>query len=122
MSGSSHPVQKGDTLLTNMHYSQAVRIGDRVEISGQGGWDDEFGFPVDLRDEIVAAFDNMERALATAGATWRDVIAVNSYVLAADPAAIVDGHNPVMVIAVLALGALRMRVEIRVSVVVQDAD
>jgi len=71
-----------------MHYSQAVRIGDRVEISGQGGWDDEFGFPVDLRDEIVAAFDNMERALATAGATWLDVIAVNSYFVAADPAAI----------------------------------
>ena len=71
-----------------MHYGQAVRIGDRVEISGQGGWDDEFGFPVDLRDEIVAAFDNMERALATAGATWLDVIAVNSYFVAADPAAI----------------------------------
>jgi enamine deaminase RidA (YjgF/YER057c/UK114 family) len=52
MSGSSHPVQQGDTLLTNMHYSQAVRIGDRVEISGQGGWYDEFGFPADLRDEI----------------------------------------------------------------------
>ena len=64
----------------------------------------------------------MERTLATAGATWRDVVAVNSYFVAADPAAIVDGHNPVMVIAVPALGALRMRVEIRVSVVVQDAD
>ncbi|OZF00778.1 hypothetical protein CH301_12055, partial [Rhodococcus sp. 15-1189-1-1a] len=28
----------GDTQLTNMHYNQAVRIGNRVEISGQGGW------------------------------------------------------------------------------------
>jgi enamine deaminase RidA (YjgF/YER057c/UK114 family) len=35
----------GETLLKNRHYSQAVRIGDRVEISGQGGWDDEFNFP-----------------------------------------------------------------------------
>ena len=35
----------GDTQLANMHYSQAVRIGDRVEISGQGGWDDHFNFP-----------------------------------------------------------------------------
>jgi enamine deaminase RidA (YjgF/YER057c/UK114 family) len=27
------------------HYSQAVKIGDRLEISGQGGWNDDWEFP-----------------------------------------------------------------------------
>jgi len=128
----------GDTQLANMHYTQAVRIGDRIETSGQGGWDDDFGFPADLRDEIVAAFGNVERTLATAGATWRDVISVNSYHVTDDPASIGDSHNRVMVeqfrsrmgdrapiwtqIAVPALGAPKMRIEIRVSAVVADAD
>jgi len=127
----------GDTQLANMHYSQAVRIGDRVEISGQGGWDDEFTFPTDLRDEIIAAFDNVERTLATAGATWREVIAVNSYHVTTDQESIGDAHNQVMVeqfrkrmgdrrpiwteIAVPVLGAPNMRVEIRVSAVIENA-
>lgn len=56
-----------------MHYHQAVRIGHRDEISGQGGWDDEWNFPEALEDEIVQAFENVERTLAEARATWRDV-------------------------------------------------
>lgn len=128
----------GDTQLANMHYSQAVRIGDHVEISGQGGWDDHFNFPTDLTDEIVAAFDNVERTLATAGATWRDVVSVNSYHVAETDVSIGDEHNRVMVeqfrkrmgerapiwtqIGVATLGAPKMRVEIRVTAVVaQDA-
>ena len=35
----------GDWALANMRYHQALRIGNRVEISGQGGWDDEVTFP-----------------------------------------------------------------------------
>ena len=124
----------GDTQLANMHYSQAVRIGDHVEISGQGGWDDHFNFPTDLTDEIVAAFDNVERTLATAGATWRDVVSVNSYHAAETNISIGDEHNRVMVeqfrkrmgerapiwtqIGVATLGAPKMRVEIRVTAVV----
>jgi enamine deaminase RidA (YjgF/YER057c/UK114 family) len=32
-------------LLNELHYSQAVKIGDRVETSGQGGWDDNLQIP-----------------------------------------------------------------------------
>jgi enamine deaminase RidA (YjgF/YER057c/UK114 family) len=126
----------GDTLLANLRYSQAMRIGDHVEISGQGGWDDHFNFPTDIADEIVAAFDNVERTLATAGATWRDVISVNSYHVAATDVSIGDEHNQVMVeqfrkrmgerapiwtqIGVATLGAPKMRVEIRVTAVVAE--
>src|SRR5262245_7608215 len=69
----------GDGNLEAFHYVQAVRIGDRVEISGQGGWNDDLEFPEALEDEIARAFDNVERTLNTAGATWADVFHVNSY-------------------------------------------
>ncbi|RSM59200.1 hypothetical protein DMH03_25380 [Amycolatopsis sp. WAC 01376] len=127
----------GDRQLAEMRYSQAVRVGDRIEISGQGGWDDDLHFPADLEEEIVRAFENVERTLATAGATWRDVIAVNSYHVPETPGFIGEVHNRVMVeqfrarmgdrapiwteIGVPALGAPKMRVEIRVTAIAGSA-
>lgn len=125
----------GDKLNSMLHYSQAVRIGDTVEISGQGGWDDDINIAEDLRDEIVQAFDNVEKTLATAGATWRDVVSVNSYHVVADGAdTIGDDHNSVMAeqfakrmgdrapiwtqTGVAVLGAPKMHIEIRVKAVV----
>ncbi|APY89902.1 hypothetical protein DCW30_17075 [Streptomyces alfalfae] len=128
----------GDTLHAQLHYSQAVRVGDRVEISGQGGWDEEFTFPASLEDEIVRAFDNVERTLATAGAGWQDVIGVDSYHIPDSPDFIGELPTRVMVeqmrkrmgerapiwtqIGVPALGAPGMRVEIRVTAVVGHQD
>lgn len=128
----------GETQLAAMHYNQAVRVGDRVETSGQGGWDDDWNFPEALRDEIVQAFENVERTLAEAGATWRDVIAVNSYHIPESAEVIGESHNRVMVeqfrermggrapiwteVGVSALGAPKMRVEIRVTAVVGRGD
>jgi enamine deaminase RidA (YjgF/YER057c/UK114 family) len=31
----------GERMLNGLHYSQAVKIGNRVETSGQGGWDND---------------------------------------------------------------------------------
>jgi len=72
---------KPELLLKNheLHYSQAVKIGDRVETSGQGGWDDNLHILELLADEIAQAFQNVERTLATAGAGWEHVVHVNSY-------------------------------------------
>lgn len=70
----------GEIARTRNHFSQALRIGDRVEISGQGGWDDDFTLPtMSLPDEIAKACDNVEKTLAQAGASWRDVVNVRSY-------------------------------------------
>jgi enamine deaminase RidA (YjgF/YER057c/UK114 family) len=128
----------GEKQLAAMHYNQAVRIGDRVETSGQGGWDDDWAFPEALEDEIVQAFENVERTLVEAGATWRDVVAVNSYHLPASVDSIGEVHNRVMVeqfrkrmgdrspiwtqIGVPAFGVPKMRVEIRVTAVVGHDD
>lgn len=128
----------GETLFEVNHYRQAVRVGDRVEISGQGGWGSEISFPVtfpeSLADEIAQAFENVERTLATVGASWTDVIAVDSYHIPTAEDTIGDDHTRVMVeqfrkrmgdrapiwtqIGVVALGAPGMRVEIRVTALV----
>jgi enamine deaminase RidA (YjgF/YER057c/UK114 family) len=125
----------GDTLAADLHYSQAVRIGGRLEISGQGGWDDDLNFPDSLEEEIIQAFDNVERTLATAGASWRDVVHVNSYHVL-DAVEAFEAHNEVMVAqfrkrmldrkpiwtqtAVTALGAPKMRIEIRVTAMIEN--
>ena len=126
----------GVTARDLLGYSQAVRIGNRVETSGQGGWDDDLVVAEDLEQEIVRAFDNVGRTLAEAGATWADVVHVNSYhKVAAGADAIGDEHNNTMIsqlrarmpdhapiwteTGVTALGAANMRVEIRVTALVE---
>jgi enamine deaminase RidA (YjgF/YER057c/UK114 family) len=66
-----------------LHFSQALKIGDRVEISGQGGWNDELEIPDAIVSEIELAFENVQRTLAAAGAEWRDVVHVNLIMLEA---------------------------------------
>lgn len=123
----------GEFLHDQLGYSQALRLGDVVHISGQGGWDDDLQFPADLTDEIVRAFDNVERVLAAAGAAWSDVVAVDSFHVPTADDEIGDAHTSVMVeqlrkrlggrapvwteVGVRALGAVGMRVEIRVTAV-----
>lgn len=121
----------GEVLNAQLPYSQAVRLGDIVYISGQGGWDDEIRFPADLETEIVQAFDNVGRTLATVGATWADVVAIDSFhvptvadeigddhtrVMAEQMRLRMDGQEPVWTeVGVAALGAVGMRVEIKVT-------
>lgn len=128
----------GPGQLEKFHYHQAVRVGNRVDTSGQGGWRDDFTFPDSLEDEIVQAFDNVERTLAEAGATWRDVIIVDSLHVPQEEGGTQIGELPNRVVVeqftrrmgdraplwtafgVKALGDPRMRVEIRVTAVVRD--
>lgn len=125
----------GEMFREQRHYSQAVRIGDRVEISGQGGWDDDLNFPESLEQEIVQAFDNVERILAAAGASWRDVVHVNTYHVLT-PGHDFEAHNDVVVAefgkrlgdrapiwtetGVAVLAAPKMRIEIRVTAIVGE--
>jgi enamine deaminase RidA (YjgF/YER057c/UK114 family) len=125
----------GEKLHDALGYSGAVRVGDRVETSGQAGVDDDLVIPDSLEDEIIQAFDNVERTLATVGASWEDVIHVNSYhKVAPGDEAIGDDHNMVMAdqfrrrlngrapiwteTGVTVLGLAAMRVEIRVTAIV----
>ncbi|GGP10707.1 Rid family hydrolase [Oceanobacillus neutriphilus] len=112
-------------------YAQAVRIGDRVEISGQGGWDDAFNFPSDLRDEIKQAFENVANILGKMNSDWDHVIHVNSYhvglaghqdemneTMGALFKEYMPNHKPVWTnVGVTALGHPKMRVEVRVTAI-----
>jgi enamine deaminase RidA (YjgF/YER057c/UK114 family) len=128
----------GDTMLERFRYSQAVRHGDRVETSGQGGWNDDWEFPVSVADEVVQAFDNLEHTLALAGASWRHVTHVNSYHVPTAEDFIGEDHLTTMVeqfrkrlgelapiwtcVGVPSLGDPKMRVEIRVTAIVDDEE
>lgn len=64
-------------------YSQAVRVGDRIDCSGQGGWDPhrtDIVFPDSLKEEMAQAFANVDLNLKDAGGEgWTQVFRVNSY-------------------------------------------
>ncbi|OBB93213.1 Rid family hydrolase [Mycobacterium sp. 852002-30065_SCH5024008] len=125
----------GEIARTRNHYRQALRIGDRIEISGQGGWEADFSLSAtSLEKEIVKAFDNVEKTLAEAGATWSDVVSVHSYHVPTADEAIGDEHMSVMVdqfskrfgenpplwtaLGVEALALLNQHVEIEVVAIV----
>jgi enamine deaminase RidA (YjgF/YER057c/UK114 family) len=121
----------GERQLKMFHYSQAVRVGNRVETSGQGGWDDIWHFPETLADEITQAFRNVERTLASAGAKWEHVIAVSSYhvgfaedvnrMMTEQFRQYMPNHAPVWtLLGVAALGDPKMRVEIRVTAILPE--
>lgn len=126
----------GELLRSELHYSQAVRVGNRIETSGQGGWDEDLNIPETLTEEIAQAFDNVERTLREAGSSWSDVIHVNSYHVPTAEDSIGSAHNDVMVeqfrtrmgerrpvwtqTGVPVLGAPKMRVEIRVTAIVAE--
>ncbi|ORY86700.1 hypothetical protein BCR35DRAFT_44841 [Leucosporidium creatinivorum] len=49
-------------------YSQAVRIGDRIESAGQGGWHTDIGvWEKELNSQVDFAFGNVDRNLKLAG-------------------------------------------------------
>ncbi|KAI0466864.1 putative L-PSP endoribonuclease family protein [Xylaria cf. heliscus] len=64
-------------------YSQAARIGDTIQVSGQGGWNPNGPLSScsrDLPTQIDKAFENVELALKTAGGKgWSQVYSVKSY-------------------------------------------
>ncbi|EQB48734.1 endoribonuclease L-PSP [Colletotrichum gloeosporioides Cg-14] len=120
----------GKTLLEEMHYSQAVRVGDNIEISGQGGWDPATGkVHSELSEEIDQAFANVDLTLKDAGGKgWSQVFRIRLYAL--DEAWTPEGmgrmvenmkrwapdHAPILTgVGVSKLGQPGMRIEVEVS-------
>ncbi|WVQ89942.1 hypothetical protein IAS59_003715 [Cryptococcus gattii] len=111
-------------------YSQAVRVGDTIQCSGQGGWDPETGdFPKtkEINAQIDQAFRNVDLALKAAGSKgWEQVYRVNSYHLPLNDESQeamvrnfrkwMPDHNPLWTcVGVTRLGFDDMRVEIEVQ-------
>ncbi|CAG8157863.1 unnamed protein product [Penicillium olsonii] len=123
----------GEASQKNLHYSQAVRVGDRIELSGQGGWDPETSkISTNLDTQVNQAFANVDLALMQAGGKgWSQVFRVNSYHLPLNDEALnamvrnfkkyMPAHQPLWTcVGVTRLGYDDMRVEI--EVVAHDED
>jgi enamine deaminase RidA (YjgF/YER057c/UK114 family) len=83
MSGLQYYAYKGygEKSLDSLHYSQAVRVGNRIECAGQGGWDPETSaIHKEINAQIDQAFANVDRNLRDAGGKgWSQVFRINSY-------------------------------------------
>ncbi|KAH7065686.1 putative L-PSP endoribonuclease family protein [Paraphoma chrysanthemicola] len=117
----------GERNRQTYNYSQAVRIGDRIELAGQGGWDPNDGsYNTSIDAQIQQAFANVDLALRDAGGKgWSQVFRVNSYHVPLNNEALMimvrefkkwmPDHNPIWTcVGVQRLGEDDMRVEIEV--------
>jgi len=59
-------------------YSQAVRCGNLLYVSGTVGWQ-EGGFPADLTQQMVLAYGHLEKTLRHFNATFADVVLERVY-------------------------------------------
>src|SRR5512139_2983714 len=73
-------IQTADAPAASGTYSQAVRVGDTVYLSGQIGLDPASMQLVDGIDaQIVRVFDNLKAVAAAAGGSLADVVKLNVF-------------------------------------------
>ncbi|KAK8209351.1 endoribonuclease L-PSP [Phyllosticta capitalensis] len=118
---------RGQTSLDEYWYTQAIRVGDRIECAGQGGWEPKSGkIHAELNAQIDQAFANVDLTIKTAGGKgWSQVYRVNSYHVPMNDEAMaamvrnfkkwMPNHRPIWTcIGVPRLGDPEMKVEIEV--------
>lgn len=113
----------------SFHYSQAVKVGNVVKTSGQGGWDADGNISPDANVQVAAAFENVEKALKSIDGrlSWQDVYAVRTYhvdlegtfdVVTANFKRVIPGHRPIWTcVEIGKLGIEGMKVEFEVEAV-----
>lgn len=79
-------VSTGTEWENRVGYSRAVRVGDRVEVSGTTATDDDGAVvaPGDPYRQAGRAIENVETALADVGASLADVVRTRLYVTDVD--------------------------------------
>jgi reactive intermediate/imine deaminase len=62
-------------------YSHAVRAGNTIYVAGQVAWDEQRRVvPGGFEAQAVQAMENLKRVLEAAGASFKDVVKVNTYI------------------------------------------
>jgi enamine deaminase RidA (YjgF/YER057c/UK114 family) len=117
-------------IYQNWKFSQAVRVGDTVWVSGQVGMGPD-GIASDVPGQARAAFQNLERVLAAAGASLGDVVELVSYHTdIADVAAVgqvkdeffPENYPAWTVLGITSLVLPDLRLEIRATAVIGSAE
>lgn len=67
-------------LYDNWNFSEAVKVGNQIWLSGQVGYDPKKkSYPDSLEEQTKLVFKNIERILNQAGATMADIVEITSY-------------------------------------------
>jgi enamine deaminase RidA (YjgF/YER057c/UK114 family) len=68
-----------ERVYERMQFSQAVRVGDIVWVSGQVGVDEKGEAGKGIEEQTRIAFKNLERVLAEAGGSLADVVELMTF-------------------------------------------
>jgi len=68
-----------EKVYKRMQFSQAIRVGDTVWVSGQVGVDEKWQAGEGIEAQARLAFRNLEMVLADAGATLDDVVELTTF-------------------------------------------
>jgi 2-iminobutanoate/2-iminopropanoate deaminase len=74
------PIAVSDFPPHNTTYSQAVRLGDVIYLSGQLGIRPDGTLPSEFRDEVCQALENVRTVLRASGSDMSLVAKVNIYI------------------------------------------
>jgi enamine deaminase RidA (YjgF/YER057c/UK114 family) len=88
-----HRVSSGSPFEPRIGFSRAVRVGDRVVVSGTGPVAPDGGCPDGAGPQARRCFEIIEAALAQAGASLDDVVCTRMYITSdADAGAVGTVH------------------------------
>ena len=68
-----------EIIYEKMQFSQAVRAGDTVWVSGQTGVDENFQVAEGIENQARLAFQGLERVLKAAGGSLADIVELVTY-------------------------------------------
>jgi enamine deaminase RidA (YjgF/YER057c/UK114 family) len=71
--------QGSEPLYDSLQFSQGVRVGNTVWISGQVGIDKDFAIGEGIEEQARRAFGNLSRVIREAGGSLRDIVEMVTY-------------------------------------------
>lgn len=73
-------IPKGmENIYDTYHYAPAIRVGDTLYLSGQVGRDADLRVVEGTEAQFVQAFENVKKVLDAAGATFDDVVELETW-------------------------------------------
>jgi len=117
-------------MYTTDSYAHVARVGNMIFVAGQVsiGADGQVVAPNDAAGQAEQVYDNLERALAVAGATLRDVVKITTFLTdRADSPAVTKvrfarfgDHRPPHTGLIVQLGRPEIRLEVEVIAVLKQ--